>query len=256
MKFILRLQGKPSKGVQKSVKLGCKACARVHMRRSGQWIVTKVDDDHNHPLNPNQARHWNSHNHIDESTRCIMKGLMENNVATTQMYGYIAGLHGGASVLPFTRTYFNNVKQAIRSEESTDDVKKTLQFFADMQRSSKNFFYSVDVGTDGKIKNIFWSHAWSRLSYEYFGDVVTFDSTYQTNLYGMPFAPFVGVNNHFQTVIFGCALIREETDEAYKWLFRTFIQAMNGKKPVGILTGLSIIAHHISHLIMKKHVLL
>ncbi|XP_022853627.1 protein FAR1-RELATED SEQUENCE 5-like [Olea europaea var. sylvestris] len=35
-----------------------------------------------------------------------------------------------------------------------------------------------------------------RQAYKEFGDVVTFDTTYLTNKYDMPFAPFVGVNHH------------------------------------------------------------
>ncbi|XP_066163743.1 protein FAR1-RELATED SEQUENCE 5-like [Oryza sativa Japonica Group] len=36
--------------------------------------------------------------------------------------------------------------------------------------------------------------------------------------------------------IFGCALLREETVEAFKWLFETFTEAMHGKRPSAILT--------------------
>lgn len=38
-------------------------------------------------------------------------------------------------------------------------------------------------------------------------DAITFDTTYQTNLYGLPFGIFVGVNNHFQSIIFGGMLL-------------------------------------------------
>ena len=54
----------------------------------------------------------------------------------------------------------------------------------------------------------------------------------------MPFAPFVGVNNHFQTIIFGCALVIEESEDAFKWLFSTFLKAVEDKHLGGILTGL------------------
>ena len=54
--------------------------------------------------------------------------------------------------------------------------------------------------------NFFWVDARSRLAYQQYGDV-TFDTTYKTNKYCMPFAPFVGLNNHFQSILFGCALL-------------------------------------------------
>lgn len=36
----------------------------------------------------------------------------------------------------------------------------------------------------------------SRAAWEDFGDVVCFDATYLTNEYELPFANFVGVNQH------------------------------------------------------------
>ena len=36
-----------------------------------------------------------------------------------------------------------------------------------------------------------------------FGDVVVFDMTYITNKFKIPFAPFVGVNHHGKSILFG-----------------------------------------------------
>ncbi|XP_042941362.1 protein FAR1-RELATED SEQUENCE 5-like [Carya illinoinensis] len=76
----------------------------------------------------------------------------------------------------------------------------------------------------------------SRAAYQYFGDVVTFDATYLTNLYKMPFVPFSGVNHHHQTIMFGCALLVNETAESYVWLLRTWQEAMLGRAPSTIIT--------------------
>ena len=50
---------------------------------------------------------------------------------------------------------------------------------------------------------------------------------------------FVGVNHHKQTVVFGAALLYDETTESFKWLFETFLGAMSGKQPKTILTDQS-----------------
>ncbi|XP_059431562.1 protein FAR-RED ELONGATED HYPOCOTYL 3-like [Corylus avellana] len=65
-----------------------------------------------------------------------------------------------------------------------------------MQATDSGFYFAVDSDDDSRLKNVFWIDARSRASFESFGDVVTFDTTYLTNKYGMPFAPFVGVNHH------------------------------------------------------------
>lgn len=64
---------------------------------------------------------------------------------------------------------------------------------------------------------------------------MAFDSTYNTNRYGKP-RVFFGVNNHRATVIFGYALLVDETSESYAWVLRTFILAMKHKKPISGVT--------------------
>ena len=74
-----------------------------------------------------------------------------------------------------------------------------------------------------------------KLDYEYFGDVVCFDTTYKKIKEGRPFALFVGVNHHKQTIMFSAALLYDETFETFMWLFASFQKAMFGKKPQTIL---------------------
>ena len=87
-----------------------------------------------------------------------------------------------------------------------------------------------------QITNIFWADAEMIEDYGYFGDAITFDTTYSTNRDGRPFAVFLGLNHHRETVIFGAALLFDETIESFEWLFETFIEVMSGKKPVTIFT--------------------
>ena len=87
------------------------------------------------------------------------------------------------------------------------------------------------------MHNCFWTNARSRIAYQYFGDVVIFDATYQTNTYKMPFVPFTGVNHHYQSVMFGCALLVNEIVESYTWLLKTWLSAMLGNPPSTIITN-------------------
>ena len=64
----------------------------------------------------------------------------------------------------------------------------------------------------------------------------TFDATYQTNRYKINFVPFTGVNHHHQSVMFGCALLVNETAESYTWLLKTWLNAMPENPPSTIIT--------------------
>jgi zinc finger SWIM domain-containing protein 3 len=60
----------------------------------------------------------------------------------------------------------------------------------------------LEIDDNCRLLNVFWADARSREAYEFFGDVITFNTTYLTNIYDMPFSPFVGVNHHWLVYTF------------------------------------------------------
>ncbi|XP_021321752.1 protein FAR1-RELATED SEQUENCE 5 [Sorghum bicolor] len=94
--------------------------------------------------------------------------------------------------------------------------------------------YKVDEG--GRIVHMLWCTGKNQQNYDRFGDAMTFDTTYRTNLYNMPFGLFVRVNNHFQSVVFGGVLLTSEKTEDFEWAFANFKDIMKGKEPMTILT--------------------
>lgn len=57
-----------------------------------------------------------------------------------------------------------------------------------------------------------------------------------TNKYDMPFAPFVGVNHHGQSVLLGCGLLSSEDTATFTWLFKTWLASMSNRAPRAIIT--------------------
>ncbi|KAH9657737.1 protein FAR1-RELATED SEQUENCE [Citrus sinensis] len=94
----------------------------------------------------------------------------------------------------------------------------------------------MQVDDEGRLKNIFWAETRNREAYKEFGDVVTFDATYLTNKYDMSFAPFIGVNYHGHSILFGCGLISHEDIETFTWLLRTWLSYMSNSDPIRIIT--------------------
>ncbi|CAL8169095.1 unnamed protein product [Prunus armeniaca] len=52
----------------------------------------------------------------------------------------------------------------------------------------------------------------------------------------MVFVPLLGVNNHQQTVLFGCAFLTSETTDSLVWLFEEFKKVMPSEPPKIIIT--------------------
>jgi len=83
---------------------------------------------------------------------------------------------------------------------------------------------------------VFLIDAVGRSNYKVYGEYISFDTTFSTNVYDMPFAPIVGVDNHGKTILFGCGLLKDQTAESFEWLFDTFLAANDGKMPKTIMT--------------------
>jgi hypothetical protein len=116
---------------------------------------------------------------------------------------------------------------------------KTLAHFAEMKRKDPSFIVKMHLDDTNRVKSLFWCHGSGRANYSVFGDAITFDTTYRTNLYNLPFGLFVGVNNHFQSTIFGGVFLTKETIESFQWAFQVFADVMDNKHPATILTGKS-----------------
>jgi hypothetical protein len=115
------------------------------------------------------------------------------------------------------------------------DAQNILGFFKFMQASDPAFYDAIQVDEEDRPSSVFWVDTRSRIAYDYFSDVVAFD-TYQANQCMMPFAPFTGVNHHKQSVLFVCALLANETESTFIWIFTTWLEAVSGQQPGLIIT--------------------
>ncbi|XP_071695915.1 protein FAR1-RELATED SEQUENCE 11-like [Rutidosis leptorrhynchoides] len=103
---------------------------------------------------------------------------------------------------------------------SNNDARELLEYCKNAKTENSNFQHAFKLDADNRLEHIFWSHAHCFDMYQEYGDVVVFDTTYKVNSYDMPFGIFVGVDNHGRTILFGCALLRDETTTTFEWLFK------------------------------------
>jgi zinc finger SWIM domain-containing protein 3 len=129
----------------------------------------------------------------------------------------------------------NHLQSRRQRELAYGQAGSMLKYFQDKIIENPSFQYAPQLDCEEQITNIFWADAKMCIDYAHFGDVVTFDTTFGTNKEYRPFGVFIGFNQFRETVIFGAALLFDETRASFKWLFEAFLAAHGGKQPRTIL---------------------
>nr|XP_043611928.1 protein FAR1-RELATED SEQUENCE 6-like [Erigeron canadensis] len=220
-----------------SSKTDCKAKVSVIVYGDGRCTISRVFLEHNHVLSPRKSRFQRSHNKLDSYSKRRLELNDSAGIPLCKNFHLLVVEAQGYENLAFDeRDCRNFIAKARQLRLGTGDAEALRDYFVRMQRRSPNFYYVIDMDDEGRLRNVFWVDPRSRAAYESFGDVVSFDSTYLTNKYDMPFAPFVGVNHHRQSILFGCGLLSSEDKETYAWLFNSWLECMNGRSPKTIIT--------------------
>ncbi|KAF5464428.1 hypothetical protein F2P56_014503 [Juglans regia] len=217
-------------------RIGCKARINAILNDEDGYTLSSVILEHTHVCSPEKARHFRCFKKVDAR---VAKGREINNAAGIRMGKNFKSPiveAGGNENVSFgekeCRNYIDNAQLRL----GVGGAEALRNYFREMHKKNSEFYYEMDVDDDMRCRNVFWADARSRAVYQSFGDVITFDTTYLTNAYEMPFVSFVGVNHHGQSILLGCGLISSEDTQTFEWFFESWLKCMNDQAPNAIIT--------------------
>ncbi|KAH7668824.1 FHY3/FAR1 family protein [Dioscorea alata] len=223
---------------------GCEALFEIIRKDNGRWMVSKLVLAHSHELSPSPP----SKVHCVRSQGEILV-IAKNFDDTRNLL-----LNGQDSRYPREIRY---------NDLGPDDAENLLEYFKKTQEENPAFYFAVQVEANNCMTNIFWADAKARMAYTYFGDAVVFDTTYKNDKELIPVVTFTGLNHHAQPVVFGCALLVDESEASYIWLLEKWLEAMSCRHPVSLVTDLgralataiTKVFPNTRHCFGKKHIL-
>lgn len=165
----------------------------------------------------------------------MKKRERKSNIPTSHIYGLFATQAGGYENVGYSRRdVYNGQFKGIKAKSS--DVDGALDFLRGMCDKDDMMYWKHTVNENGMFQHLFWCDGVSRMDYPLFGDVFVFDTTYRKIKYNTPLVIFPRVNHHNQSIIFGCAIVCDQTEETYVWLLKNFLKTMEGKCHVYVIT--------------------
>ncbi|XP_066326936.1 protein FAR1-RELATED SEQUENCE 4-like isoform X2 [Miscanthus floridulus] len=208
-----------SKKPRPETRTGCQAHMTIKITASAKYVVTEFVADHNHDL----------------ETPLIDIQILKSQ----KLLAKVQQPPDPPKVVLIPNEYKNYTRTKHTKDMQLGDTQAICEYLHRMKGENPSFFYAIQVDEDDQFANVFWADAKSIMDYNYFGDVVCVDTRYCTSDYGRPLLLFTGVNHHKQLIIFGSALIYDDSVQSFRWLFETFKSAMSGKQPKTVLTDQS-----------------
>ncbi|KAJ3672838.1 hypothetical protein LUZ60_006212 [Juncus effusus] len=232
--------GKRKKKSRAPTREGCKAMFEVVRKEFDRWVVSKLVLEHTHDLSVlNSKVHYiqsqsevvvlaktpqigdqlanrtpcNDNNSINVNNSKINDNSNDNNM------------------------FWNERKRGNNFSFGLDDTQKFLVYLKRMNTENPTFSYAFQVDKNNCLTHAFWADARARASYYYFGDAVTLDTDFKEDSHLLPFITFNGLNHHLQSVLFGCALIVDQNEDSFVWLFENWVASMGTHHPSSLKTA-------------------
>lgn len=217
---------------------GCKARIRFHVIE-GKYVAVTHDMVHNHEMVPRDKMHLiPSHRGVSDAEVDTVSKMKESGIGVAKAYRLLSKEAGGDQNMNFTERDLYNALARHKANQSAGgcDAKDLLDILINRQVENPQFYYSMEVDHTCRLKSLFYRDDRMKRDYELFGDVVVFDTTFNTNKWGMLLAPFIGINHNGKNVVFGVGFVPQEDTDSMTWLFSTFRASMHGKCPQTFMT--------------------
>uniref|UniRef100_A0A7N0V6K1 Protein FAR1-RELATED SEQUENCE n=1 Tax=Kalanchoe fedtschenkoi TaxID=63787 RepID=A0A7N0V6K1_KALFE len=204
----------------------------------GKYRVYLLHLEHNHVLHTRATVHMmSSQRHITSIQANEIELADASGIQIKRSHEFMSKRSGGVEGTGFIELDHKNFLRTRRQRELRyGDAGSILSYFSQKTKENPFFFYDLQLDNEEQITNIFWADAKMRIDYGLFGDVASFDTTYSTNKESRPFGVFVGLNHHRSIVIFGAAILYDETAASFEWLFQSFLNCHSQKRPKTIFT--------------------
>ncbi|VVA27899.1 Hypothetical predicted protein, partial [Prunus dulcis] len=127
------------------------------------------------------------------STKVLTKKLGSVNIPIHQKVSIFEVQSGGMDKIGFIKKDIYNLECSVNGKLRNHDVELVTEYFMAEQKKNEAFYFKIEGDGHDRFSRCFLADATSRRAYGFYGDVVVFDTTFNTNRYELTFAPMLGV---------------------------------------------------------------
>nr|GEW74950.1 protein FAR1-related sequence 5-like [Tanacetum cinerariifolium] len=192
-------------------------------------------ENRNHPLiDPSNMDLSCAQRQLEFGEYMFIHRLSLSNIGPQKAHRLRVALLGGFDKVRGMPVDWNNFRRGLNIFIDDRDAQILVDKMLKRQEHVPEFsFYHHTIKDE--LCHMFWTDETMKCNYVAFGDIVSFDATFDTNKYDMVFVPFTGIDHHQKCVTFGAALLSDETTASCSWMLKCFLN-VHKKQPTLAIT--------------------
>ncbi|GJS00432.1 FAR1-related sequence 5-like protein [Tanacetum coccineum] len=167
---------------KEGVPKGCKAHIRLVLDSvSGKYKLESFKPKHNHMLIPKEYKHFTKKQRkMNQSEKMFVVKAATNKIGATRAHNLYCSMKGGYEYFHRTSDDFKNHQRDVNQFIGESDAQMLINKMENRKNYVPNFTFQHKVD-NSELVAMFWVDEVTKCNYKEFGDIVSFDATFNNN---------------------------------------------------------------------------
>jgi len=118
---------------------------------------------------------------VNSVHRTLFKSLTRADIGPSKAHRIIKEQVGGFQNVRCSKQDLKNFQRDLKTFIKDSDAQMFIENFKRKKEVHPSFYFACELESDSTLKHVFWTDGLARLNYALYGDIVSFDTTYDTN---------------------------------------------------------------------------
>ncbi|GJY98696.1 FAR1-related sequence 5-like protein, partial [Tanacetum coccineum] len=161
---------------------GCKAHIRLVLDSvSGKYKLESFKPKHNHMLIPKEYKHFTKKQRkMNQSEKMFVVKAATNKIGATRAHNLYCSMKGGYEYVHGTSDDFKNHQRDVNQFIGESDAQMLINKMENRKNYVPKFTFEYKVD-NSELVAMFWADEVAKCNYKEFGDIVSFDATFNSN---------------------------------------------------------------------------
>ncbi|GJU70959.1 FAR1-related sequence 5-like protein [Tanacetum coccineum] len=161
---------------------GCKARIRLVLDIvSAKYKLVEFKPKHNHMLIPKEYKHFTKKQRkMNQSEKMFVVKAATNKIGATRAHNLYCSMKGGYEYVHGTTDDFKNHQRDVNQFIGESDAQMLINKMENRKKYVPNFTFQYKV-ENSELVAMFWADEVAKCNYKEFGDIVSFDATFNSN---------------------------------------------------------------------------